>query len=436
MPPIVLSDCLKPGEHVLCAVSGGADSVALLLLLKEKADRGEIRLTAAHFDHRIRAASGEDARFVQALCEKNGVPIIAGAEDVPSLAKASGTGLETAARNARRTFLKRVRQEVGADVIATAHHLDDQAETVLMHLFRGAGMKGAGGIRPRTSCWARPLLNVRKTDLVLYLQEMHQPWRIDETNAIPNTPRNRLRSEILPSVLEMYSGAVEALGRFADISAEESGLLDDLANVFLREHGTRIDGGLYALEAVPAHRALIRRAIRMLRPETEYRLLCRLSDLYFARSGRVDAAGVSAERSGGKLYLIDKRFSAENHLGIVQTKTVENRPVLENGLRQVLDRNAVEGATLRFRRPGDWISPLGTSGTKSLSDYLTDRKIDRPLRDRIPLLAAGREVLWAVGVGISNHAALRHDSEALELTYIPKSDGGAPHDERPDGDTV
>jgi tRNA(Ile)-lysidine synthase len=425
MPPIVLSDSLKPGEHVLCAVSGGADSVALLLLLKEKADRGELTLTAAHFDHRIRPASADDARFVRALCERLGVPLVEGAGDVPRLAKASRMGLETAAREARRAFLEGAMLETKADVIATAHHMDDQAETVLMHIFRGAGLSGAAGIRPRAGHWARPLLNATKTDLIRYLTEKGQDWRTDETNAIPDTPRNRLRSEVLPSVLKIYPGAIESLGRFASISAEESDYLDALADRFLAVHGVRIDGGLYALGTAPAERPLVRRVLKKLLPETDYGLLSRLAGLYFAPSGRVQAAGISAERAGKRLYLIDETHPPGEFLGTLNAAPCEKRPVYENGFRQALDRSAVEGATLRLKRPGDWISPLGTSGRKSLSDYLTDRKIDRPLRDRIPLLAQGGEVLWAVGVGISNRAALREGSEAVELTYIPKTDGGA-----------
>ena len=438
MPPIVLSDIFDPGEHVLCAVSGGADSVALLLLLKERADRGGIRLTAAHFDHRIRPASGDDARFVRSLCESIHVPLIEGAGDVPRLAAEAGMGLETAARQARRAFLERARAEAGADVIATAHHADDQAETVLMHLFRGSGLAGAAGIRPRSAHWARPLLGVSKADLVLYLQERGQGWRTDETNAVPDTPRNRLRSVVLPAALEIYPGAVRALGRFAAVSAEESDFLDALADRFLAEHGARLDGGLYALEAVPAERALARRALRRLEPEADFGLLSRLTDLYFAPSGCVHAAGIRAERSGFRLYLIDETQPPEAFLGSLSAAPHENRPVYRNGFRQVLDAGAVKGAALRLRKSGDWISPLGTSGSKSLSDYLIDRKVDRPLRDRLPLLARGSEVLWAVGVGISNRAALREGSEAVELTYIPKSDGGRAHghDERPEGDPV
>ena len=429
MPPIVLSDSFKPGEHVLCAVSGGADSVALLLLLKEMADRGELSLTAAHYDHRIRAVSADDAHFVRVLCERLGVTIIEGSEDVPLLAWASHMGLETAAREARRAFLERARLEAKADVIATAHHLDDQAETVLMHLFRGAGSSGAAGIRPRSGHWARPLLNATKADLVRYLTEHGQDWCTDETNAIPDTPRNRLRSEVLPSVLKIYPGAIVSLGRFATISAEESDFLDALADQFLTKHGNRIDGGLYALEWAPVERPLIRRVFKMLLPKTDYGLLSRLADLYFAKSGKVQAAGIQAERTGDRLYLIDGAHPAEEFLGTLKSAPCENTPVYENGFRQALDEKAVTGAELRLKRPGDWISPLGTPGRKSLSDYLTDRKIDRPLRDRIPLLAQGSEVLWAVGVGISNRAALRGDSAAVELTYIPKNDGGANDEE-------
>lgn len=436
MPPIVLSDSIMPGEHVLCAVSGGADSVALLLLLKEKADRRELTLTAAHYDHRIRPASSDDARFVRMLCEKLGIPLVMGAGDVPSLAKTSRTGLETAAREARRTFLEKARLEVKADVIATAHHRDDQAETVLMHLFRGAGAAGAAGIRPRAGHWVRPLLNVAKTDLVRFLQERGQDWREDESNAVPDTPRNRLRSEVLPSVLRVYPGAMESLGRFASIAAEESDYLDALADGFLAAHGIRIDEGLYALDAVQIDRALVRRALKKLVRKADYGLLSRLADLYFSASGRVQAAGVSAERAGKRLYLIDEAIPPESFLGTLSAVPSQNIPVLENGFRQTLDGAAVKGAALRLRRPGDWISPLGTPGRKSLSDYLIDRRIDRPLRDRIPLLVQGSEVLWAVGVGISNRAALREDSEAVELTYIPKKDGGRAHDERPERNSV
>jgi tRNA(Ile)-lysidine synthase len=294
-----------------------------------------------------------------------------------------------------------------------------------MHLFRGSGLSGASGIRPRAGHWARPLLNIRKADLVLYMQEHGQDWRTDETNAFPDTPRNRLRSDILPSVSMIYPGAVESLGRFAAISAEETDFLDALADAFLAKRGMRIDGGLYALVVTPADRALVRRALRRLEPETDFGLVSRLTDLYFSPSGCVQAAGIRAERTGDRLYLIDESVSPEAFLGRLDNAPGTNRPVYANGNRQILDGAAVKGAALRLRRPGDWISPLGTSGSKSLSDYLIDRKVDRPLRDRLPLLAQGSEVLWAVGVGISNRAALREGSEPVELAYIPKNDGGA-----------
>jgi tRNA(Ile)-lysidine synthase len=423
MRPIALADVFKPGERVLCAVSGGADSVALLLLLKDRADEGSIRLVAAHFDHRIRPTSSQDARFVRALCQRLNIGLVEGSADVPALARARGEGLETAARNARRAFLQKTCAQVGADVIATAHHADDQAETVLMHLFRGAGRTGAAGIAPRAGRWARPLLEYRKKDLGLFLANRGQNWCDDETNALPDTPRNRLRSEFLPMAEGVYPGAVGALGRFAAISLEEDELLDALARDFLARHLVSIDAGLCALEvASQAHRALVRRALRRVCPRAacDYGISARLTALYFAPSGRLDVAGVRAERAGKRLYIFRGNEPAQAFLGTIREASSKNRPVYENGYRQVLDRAAVGKAILRTRQPGDWIRPLGTSGRKSLSDYMIDRKIDRPMRDRVPVLAEGSEVLWVVGVGISARAALSEGSEAVELTYIPK----------------
>jgi tRNA(Ile)-lysidine synthase len=434
MPPIVLSDVFVPGEHVLCAVSGGADSVALLLLLAQAAREGRLRVTAAHFDHGIRRESADEAAFVRALCARLGVRLIEGAGDVPRRALDLRQGMETAARDARRAFLEEARRAAGADSIATAHHMDDQAETVLMHLLRGCGSSGAAGMRPRNGAWVRPLLGWRKEDLVGFLEERKEIWQTDSSNFVPDNPRNRLRLEILPALEQMYPGAVRAIGRYAAIAAEESDCLEELAGSFLEKHGIFIDPWLSAIKVVPAHRALVKRAVRRLEPSLDYDMTERISDLYFSESGRFSAAGVLAERCKRRLYLMRTGWRPEDVLGELRSVPCKSAPVMENGFRQVLDAAAVQGARLRTRREGDWISPLGMRGKKSLSDYLTDRKIDRPLRDRLPLLAAGAEVLWVVGVGISNRAALGARCNAVELTYLPKQWRNGPHDERSQSD--
>jgi len=206
--------------HILAAVSGGADSVAMLALLKEAADGQPFTLTAAHFEHGIRAEDSlADAAFVRTLCGEWRIPLIEGHADVPVLAKASSMGLETAARQARYEFLMNAREQAGADYIALAHHRDDQAETVLMHLFRGCGLRGAVGMKALDGVLYRPLLNVTKKTLVGYLQMRGIPWREDATNGAADNPRNALRLNVMPEIERIYPGAKGAVCRFLKASA-------------------------------------------------------------------------------------------------------------------------------------------------------------------------------------------------------------------------
>ena len=182
------------GRHLLVAVSGGADSVALLCLLAERRDALALTLTAAHVEHGIRGAESlADAEYCRALCRRLGVPLRIAHVDVPALARETGEGIETAARRARYDALRKIRLETGAEWIALAHHMDDQAETVLMHLLRGSGPDGAGGMDERSGDLYRPLLSTPRRALEQFLRERGVAWRTDRTNLSPDTPRNALR---------------------------------------------------------------------------------------------------------------------------------------------------------------------------------------------------------------------------------------------------
>ena len=251
-------DSLIPGEYVLAAVSGGADSVALLLLLWQEARRGRIRMAAAHFEHGLRGeASLEDARFVEALCMRLGVPCVVGHGDVAALARDAGMGVEEAARQARYSFLRKEKQRIGADCVALAHHADDQAETVLMHLFRGASLDGAAGMRVRRGDLYRPLLYATRREIEEYLTGIGQDWRTDETNLEDDTPRNLLRNRVLPLIEAAYPGARAALGRFARWAALDADCLSDQAKTLARQ---RTPFG-WILRAGDAPRPLILRAL-------------------------------------------------------------------------------------------------------------------------------------------------------------------------------
>lgn len=227
---------LAPGQRVVVAVSGGADSVALLLALKEAAGRLRLRLDAAHFDHGLRgAASAADAAFVAALCRRLGVPLHLG-RAAPPLA---GPGLEAQARRARYAFLASVADRLGADRIATAHTADDQAETVLMRLLRGSGGDGLQAIRFRRGRVVRPLLECRRADVLDFLAAAGEPFRDDASNADPRFLRNRVRHEVLPVLAALNPRVRAALARTATVAQEERRLLERAARRALR----RIDDG-------------------------------------------------------------------------------------------------------------------------------------------------------------------------------------------------
>lgn len=187
-------DCLvAPGSHVLAAVSGGADSTALLCLLCEAAKPLRLRVSCAHLDHGLRGERArEDLEFVRALCARLGVPFYEGHADTLALAAQRGGGVEDAARSLRRAFLLDTAREVHADAIALAHHARDQAETVLLHASRGSDLRGLCAMQSRSGPFVRPLLDVEPEALRAYLQKIGQPWREDETNADARFARNRV----------------------------------------------------------------------------------------------------------------------------------------------------------------------------------------------------------------------------------------------------
>lgn len=435
------------GRRVLIALSGGADSVALAAMLAEA--RGDLALTlfAAHVDHAIRPESAEDAAFCEALCRRLEIPLYSVRVDVPAEAHRTGEGLETVARRLRYAALRRIKAEVRADCIALAHHMDDQAETVLMHLARGAGPEGIGGMRAVSGNLCRPLLGLRKAQLIEYLEERGLSWREDATNCVPDTPRNALRLHGIGELEKCYPQFVRAAARYAQSAQIESDFVDEQARDFLEKSSAATPFGRWLNLSEAPHRAVLRRALRALCPEeADFDRVNALEALCGAAKGKLDLGkDWFAERAGHRLYFVPKRppqiapvpLSLDGEtvlpgIGSVTAKSCEPTPIRDDPARQVLDAEALEGAVLRTRRPGDRIRPLGC-GDKLLSDFFIDRKVDRPLRDAVPLVAIGGRVLWVVGCCISEDAKLTEGTRrAVCLKYTPvikQYDGGKRHGE-------
>lgn len=417
------------GRHLLVGLSGGADSVALLCLLAERRQELQLRLTAAHLHHGIRGEAADgDAAFCRALCRRLGVDLIEERLDIPAIAAARRVGVETAAREERRSFLLRAMRRCGADWIALAHHMDDQAETMLMHLFRGAGAGGLRGMRRLEGEIYRPLLGVRRAQLREFLAERGESWREDATNALADNPRNAIRLNVLPEIEKSYPRCTEAIARFGCVSELEDELLSRMTDAFLAE---RLFCGLWGARielSKPYEEAILRRGVRSVcrrlsGEEIGWERTRQLAALARAQRGRLEiSAHLLAEKAGTRLYFLPKgtkktaaaalRVPGETQLcGICRVLAQEGNFEIDRSGHEteLLNGDCLRGAVLRTRRPGDRFHPLGAPGEKPLSDYLCDKKLDRPLRDTLPLICAGERVLWVCGLGIAEEARVRED---------------------------
>ena len=234
----LIKDCaVSPGAHVLAAVSGGADSTALLCFFAQIQERFSLRVSCAHVEHGIRGEeSRADMAFVSQLCERLSISFYAECVDAPAYAAEQGTGLEDAARTLRYEALYRIADRIGADVIALAHHAGDQAETVLLHAARGCDIRGLCAMRMRSGRLIRPLLSCKAEELRDYLHEIGQDWREDKSNADLHYGRNRVRREVLPRLERVYPGAGDALCRLSVAAQRDE-------DYFARQLAAYDDGG-------------------------------------------------------------------------------------------------------------------------------------------------------------------------------------------------
>lgn len=442
------SRVLGPDDRVLVALSGGPDSVALTFLLVELAAGGDLQVVGlAHFNHQLRGvASDEDEQFCRDLAVRLRLPIDVGTAPVAERARAAGLSIEAAAREARYDFLATAATRLGATRIAVGHTLDDQAETYLLKLLRGAGPRGLAGIHPTRGAIVRPLLAVRRAEILGYLEAEGLTYREDESNASRDIPRNLIRHELLPWLRSNVNPAVSnALARGATVAREDADWLEQAAAavapeiVVRRANGAELD--LVGLERQPA--ALARRVVRAALAGVwsegffgfdHVDALLRLVDRKPGVS--IDLPGVTARRTERGIAL-DRRVGrarpaasvnfSRQKLSISEEVAIEALgvaigmaradapPAWTRGShpgRAVIAAEAVQGPlAVRTRQPGDLLRPLGFGGRRKLQDVLVDRKIPSADRDRIPLVVdADDRIVWVVG------HVLAHDFRVTERT--------------------
>ena len=384
-----------PGDTVIAAVSGGADSIALLFGLYLLKDSLGITLEAAHFNHGLRGAeSDRDAEFVRNLCDRYDIPLHLGGARVTAGKK----GLEAAARDARYAFFSTL-----SGKIATAHTADDNAETVLMHLVRGTGLKGLGGISPARGNLIRPMLSVTRREVLAFLEEYHMTYVVDSSNDTDAFLRNRLRHHVMPMLKAENPRLAENLSAMALNLREDEAALEAMATENLDVETLRRLPKAVRSRSIAAF--LKQNGVR--EPEASHIGL--VENLVFSQKPSASAnlpGGVTVARFYGRLTVLDDGTPLEE-VPLPENGTVA-LPRL--GLRvtccpacETVDRP--DGFTvvpqgqmiLRGRREGDCLRRSG--GRKSLKKRFIDRKIPAARRDRIPVVEDERGILGVYGFG-------------------------------------
>ena len=310
-------DLCPPGARVLIALSGGSDSVALTFILRELAPNGGFSIAGlAHFNHQLRPTAARDEQFCRALGERLNVSMLVGDVNVAEYAATERLSIEEAARRARYAFLHRCAADLGADRIASGHTRDDQAETFLLKLIRGAGLSGLGGIYPRRGILVRPLLDASRNDLRDYLRTRGESWVEDETNADVTNPRNRIRHRVIPELDAAYGGPTTvSIARAAGLAREDGAWLDDLADRRYGElcSGDReclaFDAAQLAAEPEPVRRRILLKALREVADLREVALehVDAAADILNGTSAGADLPAARLELRRGKLVLLRKR---------------------------------------------------------------------------------------------------------------------------------
>ena len=422
---------IEQGDRITVGLSGGADSVCLLFLLLELKPEYGLTLKAVHVHHGLRGAEAdEDEAFVRALCERLGVPLTVRRIDVLGQVRATGRSEEEVGRELRYRVL---REEAEGGKIATAHHSDDNCETILFNILRGTGLAGLAGIPQVNGDIIRPLLHVSRAQIEEYLEKRGEPYRTDRTNASPAYTRNRIRNELLPWLeKEINAGTKEHLLNLGRRAAEAEELAAALAERFYKEN---VQSGREAAElpakALKSQPALIQKKVLL----TAVEAVC----------GR--KKDITAKQLDALSDLLDKQVGAAVSLpyGMTGTRTYNTLRIgrlsepeimmFSCKIRYFVYSNTAEPPRIpytkwfdydkikdtliwRTRQSGDTIALAG--GRKSLQRYFIDEKIPAGQRDSLPVLADGKNIVWIAGYRISERYKVTEKTvRVAEVTFRP-----------------
>lgn len=442
---------INAGDRIVLGLSGGADSVCLLILLLDLAGKygyGSKDIFAVHINHMIRGEEADgDEEFVKELCQARQVNFVAFRKDIVAYAKETGLSVEEAGRRYRYECFDKVARENSCTKVAVAHNKNDMAETVIFNMLRGTGLKGMAGMQPVRGNVIRPILNITRAEILEYLEEKKQGYRNDSTNDGLDYDRNKIRHLILPAMLDINKGAVDHICQMALEAGNSYSYIHEMAMEDYAGVSQEDDFGktvtldvneLYKYSPV-LQEHLIHEAIGDVAGQkkdiTRKHVMAVVGLLYQDTGKRLELPyGIKARRSYDDLIICNKPGATEDYRikllpdetcivpgqGSIEFKIIDYNQDVEISKKiytKMLDYGKIKD-TLYLRTPeeGDYIVIDAKGSTKKLSRVFIDNKIDRAKRDSWPVIACGKNIVWVIGLRFSE--AFKIDENTEKILYM------------------
>lgn len=437
---------ISKGDCIVLGVSGGADSVALLDVLCEMSAEYDLKLHVVHVNHGLRGqAADNDQKYVEDICEKRNIPCRVFKFDVAEIARKEHLTSEEAGRKMRYFAFESVADEVNANKIATAHHMNDNTETLLFNILRGSGLTGLCGIRPIRGKYIRPLIKTSRAEIEDYLKCKNIPWCTDSTNNETFFTRNRIRHELLPYIKNNFNPSAElALQRMSELCGDDNDFIDGIADECVRDCTVSQECTHIVLDVKKfnaRHVAIKRRMIRCVLEK----LSVPLKDVHMvhvdgcikmiasSESGaytHVGSCRVGLEQNGIRFSTEEICDGFEVYVDVgskcyipqikayIAVKNVAERGVSSKNRVYVSADEIGSSLLVRNRKNGDRIKPFGMKGEKKLKDYFIDKKVPLSERNNIPVFVHNNKIIWIGGYCINEDCRITSDTDKILMLEI------------------
>ena len=448
---------IKKGDGIVVGLSGGPDSVCLLYLLISIREKIGINIAAAHLNHMLRGkAADEDEEFAKRLCEKLNIEFFSKKVDINKYSKEHSLSSEAAGRKVRYEFFNDVMKKLNYNKIATAHNANDQAETVLMRMMRGAGLEGLCGIPVnRENKYIRPILFLKREEIENYCKEKGVKPRIDATNLERIYSRNKVRLDILPYMKENFNqDVIEAINRMSILLQEDNKFIDKEVNKIFNDKckifnkSVTINKEVFLLEEAVIKR-VIRKSIEYVsgnKYDVELKHIEDVEKIQKHGTGkRINLPNnlIAINVYGDIKIKYEQEVNSNNNVRIITKSELIDNAIVFNDFRmefKVIDNNENinynknsfikyfnfdkinKGITIRYRKNGDRIIPIGLNGSKKVKDIFIDMKIPKEDRDSIPILEFDNNISWIVGIKQSDLYKIRKDTKKVLKISIQRKE--------------